>query len=217
MQKTAVSSIFFVMLIFLACCRSGAAATQDRSYFFASREACTASGLLNPRECAAAFINARSQLMDAPSFSSKDECRLRFRLCDIRRDATTDDAMSYAPNNETLYTPTAIGVEIVISAQGAAAAPTLAIETPRRMFRLFPVSHPYAREHREDGAGAELQNAAILPSDRFEPFSKRIPLIGAASFTTSALGPIATATRATDRAETVEERRRRLKAAPLIE
>jgi hypothetical protein len=206
--------------ILIACCQSGAAAaTLGRSYFFANRDACATSGIVSPRECAAAFANAQAQLRDrAPRFGSASECRLRFRLCDVARPETpVEDTMSYAPTEEAFFTPAALGVEIVVSAKGVEAAPTLAIETPTRIFPYYPVSRPYSPERREEAARPDPQNAAILPPDHFEPFAKRTPFAGATTFTASALGAIAGATHAPQKLETAEERRQRLKSAPFVQ
>jgi hypothetical protein len=206
--------------MFIACFQSGAAAaTLGRSYFFATRDACATSGIFSPRECAAAFTNARAQLRDrAPRFGSGGECRLQFRLCDVARPETpVEDAMSYAPAEEAFFTPTALGVEMVVSAKGVEAAPTLAIETPTRIFPYCPVSRPYSPERREETAPPEPQNAAILPPDHFEPFSKRTPIVGATTFIASALGAIEGATQSPEKLETAEERRQRLKSAPFVQ
>ncbi|WP_442756662.1 DUF1190 domain-containing protein [Methylocystis sp. JAN1] len=197
------------------------AAAPGKTYFFATREACAASGAFSPRECAAAFANARLQLRDiAPRFASAAECRLKFRLCEIiRPEPQGEDAMAYAPADDAAsYTPMALGVEMVASARGAEAAPTLAIDTRARLFPYFPVSHAY-QPRRDDPAqlGAVEENPSILSADRFEPFSKRKPVGSVTTFTASALGAIEGATHDSAPAETPEQRRARLKAAPFFE
>jgi Protein of unknown function (DUF1190) len=205
--------------IFLACGATAAAANLGRSYFFANRDACAASGRFTAEDCAAAFANARAQLRDrAPRFGSSEECRLKFRLCDVARPRTpVEEAMSYAPEEEVAYTPTALGVEIVVSANGVESAPTLAVETSARVFPYISISRPYRAEQRQVEAQQDAQNVAILPADHFEPFSRRRPFSTVASFTASALGAIDVATREAGRPESVDERRRRLRSAPLIE
>jgi hypothetical protein len=213
-----------------------AAAALGKTYFYATRDACVSAGAFNGRECAAAFANARAQLYDqAPRFARSSECRLRFHICEpVRVDPAADeqgadgapDAMSYAPSDETAYAPAALGVEIVASRNGAVAAPTLAIETPERLFPYYPVARPYEPGQegqsiaaRSDDAARrdrrEQQNAAILAPDHFEPFSRRKPVAGATTFTASALGAIEAT--APSVGESVEDRRMRLRNAPFVE
>jgi hypothetical protein len=210
-----------------------AAATLGKTYFYATRDACVAAGAFSGRECAAAFANARAQLHDrAPRFAGSGECRLHFRICEpVRVEIPADEAgsegasdpMSYAPMEETAFAPSALGVEIVASRNGVVAAPTLAIETPERLFPYFPVTRPYEPTQegqsiaaRSDGANRrEQQNAAILAPDHFEPFSRRRPVAGATTFTASALGAIEATAR--PGGETPDERRMRLRNAPFVE
>lgn len=196
------------------------AAGPGKIYFFATREACAASGAFTLRECAAAFQNARLQLRDrAPRFASASECQLKFRLCEaIRAEAREGDAMAYAPDDAApVYTPMALGVEMIGSAKGAEAAPTLAIDMRARIFPYFPVARPYeARRDEPARLGEAQENPAILSADRFEPFPKR-KLGSVTTFTASALGAIEGATRDSDAMETPEQRRARLKAAPFVE
>ncbi|WP_424363014.1 DUF1190 domain-containing protein [Methylocystis parvus] len=202
---------------------AGAATTAapGRIYFFATREACVASAAFSARECAAAFINARAQLRDrAPRFSSAGECRIKFRMCEAaREEPQSGEAMAYAQEEDAVaYTPMALGVEMVASARGAEAAPTLAVDTRARLFPYFPVSRPY-EPHRDEPAqiGAVEENPSILAPGRFEPFSKRKAIGSVTTFTASALGAIEGATHEAGPAETPEQRRARLKAAPFIE
>jgi hypothetical protein len=214
----ALASVCIAVLSIFA--RPAAATTLGRSYFFVNRDACAASGVFGRRACAAAFDNARAQLRDrAPRFSSGAECRLHFRLCDLTQpEAPVEKIMSYAPSEEVSYTPIALGVELVVSAKGIEAAPTLAVEAAVRLFPFYPVSRPYQPDRQEgEEALAESQSAAILPSDHFEPFYRRMPPVGPTSFTEFALGAIETATREPVRPETIEERRRRLRSAPLVQ
>lgn len=209
-------AIFFVSFAIPGGIANAAASTAGKTYFFATREACVASGAFTARECIAAFANARQQLRDrAPRFETGSDCRLRFRLCDVsREESQEDDALAYAPSEAVAYTPTALGVEIVATPKGAEAAPTLAVDTPARTFPYFPVSRRYEAQRPESAqAGADPENPAILAADRFEPFSKCKPAKGATTFVASALGAIEGATHD----ESAEERRARLKAAPFIE
>lgn len=196
------------------------AATLGKTYFFASRDACLASGAFAARECAAAFANARAQLRDkSPRFSGSAECRLHFRLCErLAADATDGGALPYAAEEEEeIYAPAALGVEMIASARGVEAAPTLAVETPNRIFPYFPVSKSYeAQEGETAQAKAVQEKAAILAPDRFVPFSTRKPFTGEVTFAATALGAIEGATAGASPDETREQRRLRLKSAPFV-
>jgi uncharacterized protein YgiB involved in biofilm formation len=209
------------LMSFSAFVNDAAAATLGKTYFFATRDACVSSGVFTVRECASAFSNAHAQLRDrAPRFAAGAECRLHFHICQlVPADPGPEDAMSYAPVEEPSYAPSALGVEMVASANGVEAAPTLAVETRERLFAYYPVSKVYEfeQEGRSEAARGdgnhERQNAAILSPDHFEPFSKRKPVAGATTFTASALGAIA----ASSGNESRDERRMRLRNAPFVE
>ncbi|MBI1980971.1 MAG: DUF1190 domain-containing protein [Methylocystis sp.] len=193
-------------------------ATSGKTYFFATQEACTASRTFTARECAAAFINAKAQLEDrAPRFESSGDCRLRFRLCEVRWiEPQQDEALAYAETDAVAFMPMALGVELIKTARGVEAAPTLAVDTPTKLFPYFPVSLTYeARMSLQPRT--EPENSAILSADRFEPFSERQPFTGATTFIPAALGAIEGATNGSASYETREERRARLKNAPFVE
>jgi len=216
------------LLSLTAIVNNAAAATVGRTYFFATRGACVASGAFSGRECAAAFANAHAQLEDrAPRFASSADCRLHFRICEpLRLSSPSDsqDPMSFAPAEELSYAPSALGVEIVASPDGVVEAPSLAVETRERLFPYYSVSRAYepgqegASVHARGEAGGkrEQQNAAILSPDYFEPFSKRKPFVGATTFTASALGAIQGAAGDPGN-ESREERRMRLRNAPFVD
>lgn len=192
------------------------AATTGKAYFFASREACIASQVFAEHECAAAFANAREQLFDlAPRFSSGGECRLRFQLCEIRGGGPQEEeAMSYAEAEEPIiYTPVALGVEMAATANGVEASPTLAVDTPAKLFPRFPVSEIYERQEAREDAD---RYGAILPADRFQPFPKRKPIDVNQVFRPFALGAV-DETRRPASQETPAARRERLKNAPFVE
>jgi uncharacterized protein YgiB involved in biofilm formation len=223
--------VFLLAAGLMAAGLAPAAAESAKTWFFATREACLAAGAFSARECANAFANARAQLRDrAPRFGSAAECRLRFRLCERGADAAPreSEALAYAaPEPAAVYTPMALGVEMIATARGAEAAPTLAIDSRSRLFPYYPVGRDYAarrafereNEQAQDAARpAETQNAAILPPDHFEPFSSRKPVRGAVTFTASVLGSIDYGPAdAAPRSETREQRRARLKSAPFIQ
>jgi hypothetical protein len=200
------------MLAIGGSCPEGQARPVAKSYFFATREACAASGAFRKRDCEAAFANAFDQLRDrAPNFSSKGDCQLRFRLCEIRRDDVLAVSGRSAPPT---YTPLALGVEIADTGAGAVAAPVLAVETPAGMFLAQPVSRAYASR----GSETREQNEPRLapPTDRFEPFSSpralnSNELIEASGFSAFTQGGVL------ESHETQGDRRTRLRNAPLIE
>jgi len=192
------------------------AAPIGKSYFFATREACAASGAFRKSECDAAFANALDQLRDsAPSFSSRADCQLRFRLCELRRDETAGESGRGEPR---IYAPLALGIEIANTSTGAVASPVLAVEPPPGMFPAQPVSRSYAPQ----GEEKREQNGAAFnpwpPADHFEAFSSRRgpdakESIGSSGFI--ALGQEKGDLAATR--ETQKERRTRLRSAPFVE
>lgn len=206
-------STFFLLAIGVGC-PEGRARTLGKSYFFATREACAASGAFRKRDCDAAFANAFDELRDrAPSFSSRGDCQLRFRLCELRRDDVLAASGFSAPPT---YAPLALGVEIADAGAGAVAAPVLAVETPLGMFPAQPVSRAYAQRASRTRELNELRLAP--PTDRFEPFSRpRAPnsneMIEASGFSAfiQEKGGLPEAH------ESQEERRARLKNAPLVD
>lgn len=185
-----------------------AAPSSGRSYFFATRDACHASGAFSRQDCAAAFDNALAVLRDrAPHFSSLVDCRLRFALCERRNDGLG-------------YSPVGLGVEIVASARGSRVTPAMAVETPASLFPLVPLAEQYAaRDMYRDAYSVteDVDSGAgdILPSNRFEPFRKRPQIKAQFSFNYAALGEIEGAPPPAAR-ETPEQRRARLRAAPFI-
>ncbi len=198
---------------------SAHAATYGKTYFFATRDACVASGAFSSRECASAFANARAEMRDkAPRFSAVGECRLHFRLCQPAfGDAPAREVLSYSPVEEPAFVPQALGVEMIASSKGVEAAPTLAVETRNRIFPYFPVSKGYeAEEGASRQAKASQKNDAILSPERFVPFAGRKPFTGAVTFAATALGAIEGATDAA-LAETREQRRQRLQSAPFVQ
>lgn len=186
---------------------SGPAAPIGRSYFFATRDACNASGVFTRQECAMAFSNALAALRDrAPSFASVVECRIRFALCEPRRDRAG-------------YSPVGLGIEIILSARGPRVTPAMAVETPASLFPQVPITTEYVARaavlSAAPDASTELGDSDILPSDRFEPFAKRPQIKAQFSFNYASLGEIDGGRR--DSQETPEQRRARLRAAPLVQ
>lgn len=179
------------------------AAPSGRSFFFATREACHASGVFSRQECAIAFTNALAELRDrAPTFRSIVECRLRFALCEPRRDGSG-------------YAPVGLGVEIVVSPHGARVAPALAVEAPGALFPLVPVTQDYAAQEtptQQDDGRLDRRDDNILPADRFEPFAKRPRIEARFSFYNAA-----PESAGAPPPETPEQRRARLRAAPFVE
>lgn len=199
------------------------AATPGKSYFFATRDACVASGVFLQRECDAAFANASAELVDrSPRFATGADCRLRFHLCEMRRVAPEEDRETAAAEEEPgRFVPMALGVEMVATGKGVMAAPVLAVETPASLFPKVAVARAYEARDTEPPK-KEAANSTILPADHFEPFRKRRPFDGAATFSAYALGalgdtPHIEAAQSFASQESPEERRARLKNAPFIE
>ena len=215
------SATLALALQLLAVASGGAmAATPGKIYFYATREACAASGAFTRQECVAAFLNASAQLQDsAPRFASSGACRMRFQLCEIRRQPPQDaEAMSYAETESIAYTPVALGVEMVLTARGVEAAPTLAVETSGKLFPKYPVSRPYEARTPAEPEERTLQGkSTILPADHFEPFPKRETADVRGAFSPFALGALDDNARSAAADETPAERRSRLKSAPFVE
>ncbi|MCX7898589.1 MAG: DUF1190 domain-containing protein [Methylocystis sp.] len=208
--STALRRLFLLAALVAspALAESIPAAPMGKSYFFATREACRASGVFSRRDCAAAFVNAYAEWRDrAPRFSSGVECRLRFALCEFQR-------------GEAGYMPVALGVEMAPTRRGVLAAPTLAVETPERLFPKLPVSRDYDAQRdlavNDDADARRAENSDILPADRFEPFSKRPHIRASLSFSYASLGAIDDDTPRRAAEETPAQRRARLRAAPFI-
>lgn len=178
---------------------------KGKSFFFATREACVASEVFTRQECAMAFANVRAELADrAPTFASVFECRLRFGICEARRDRAG-------------FSPTGIGVEIVVSAQGVRVVPAMAVETPGRLFPKVPLTREYAAQgdfSSQQSGDLPKGDSSILPTDRFEPFAKRPEIQAQFSFNYSSLGAIEGGRPQVQ--ETAEQRRARLRSAPFI-
>jgi uncharacterized protein YgiB involved in biofilm formation len=211
-----ISPLFALAIV----ANAATAATPGKVYFFATREACAASGAFTRQECVAAFNNAAAQLQDrAPRFASRGECRARFQLCEIRRQPAGGDALAYAEAESMAFTPVALGVEMVATARGAEAAPTLAVETSARLFPKFPVRQVYEAQAPEPQPETNPLEGrtAILPSDHFEPFPRSQPMDVRATFSPFALGALDEAASSSAARESPAERRARLKSAPFIE
>jgi len=195
------------------------AAAPGKSYFFATRDACAASGVFQKRECDGAFVNARAELRDrAPRFSSSAECRIRFHLCEMRKPDPRDDEENSATGVENEdFIPLALGVEMVASLKGVEATPVLAVETPPRLFPRYPVSRLYEVQEKAPPEREASAQGAILPADHFEPFPKRAVPDSARVFSAYTLGALDDASSSAASLETPEDRRRRLKNAPFIE
>lgn len=98
-----------------------APAMTGKSVFFASPDACAASGNFSERDCVAAFDRVAAVIRArAPKFAEKYECVLQFKLCESDADG---------------FLPAAMGVEMVRSREGLVALPVLAVETPADMLR----------------------------------------------------------------------------------
>ncbi|MBG0800753.1 DUF1190 domain-containing protein [Methylocystis sp. H4A] len=218
LQSGAVAALRYVAFC-LSFVAPACAETMGKTYFFATQDACIASGAFTRRECVAAFTNAREQLLDkAPRFSASAECQLHFRICEpTYAEPSIEEPLSYAPSEESSYMPSELGVEIIASPRGVEAAPTLAVDTPHAIFAYFPVSRSYNSDDRSVQEKALQDKAAILSPDRFIPFAKHKAFTGEVTFVAAALGaiegPIGDDVSAT---EPREQRRLRLRNAPFI-
>lgn len=132
-------------------------AAAEKSFFFATREACDAAGLFDKYECVNAFVNASSELKTrAPTFLNKTDCLLRFGLCE-------SDPV------DGRYTPVLLGVEIFETRLGGLATPVLAVASPQGMFRPHPIqsvepADPSRARGETEAAGGPLAPVLILPS-----------------------------------------------------
>lgn len=188
-------------------CRIDATAAQTRkSYFFATREACAASGHFREWECEAAFTIAWELLSDrAPTFSSMDECQFRFRLCGRKE-----------PETESLYAPIALGIEIASTAEGSIAAPTLAIETPIGMLPPRPLPRAYEAQELDKIGRRDVELAPR--ADGFEPFRGRGVIELRKFIPNGDLVSLASEkARNASTLESLQARRTRIRSAPLIE
>ena len=197
--------------IFSVSCGHADAATN--SFFFATREACSASWVFNKSECANAFYNAEIELNEnAPKFKTIGECMLRFLQCESS-DANSSAEPEAQDNGP--FRPTMLGVEISYNGNAGVATPVLAAVHPAGMFKARPISRP------DVALPAVAHNQSqILRADRFEPFPLR---------STFGVAPPVDASRAEAKrhtqavSEQLEDlrkraaRREQLKAAPFIE
>ncbi len=184
-----------------------------KSFFFATRQACAASGNFNASECENAFANAQSEVLSrAPSFSAKFECQLRFTICTRLVSTTPENA------GAVRFGPEMLGVEIS-GPRNAEVTPVLAVTNPPRMFQSHPISHI------EVTPGQELvvHRGQILPAGHFEPFNSFKVVGGWAPFPAeNDISVQSIASQSHDVADLSEEaraaaRRERLKNAPFVE
>jgi hypothetical protein len=149
---------------------SVARSEEEPPKFFASIDACIASGEFLKKECRAAFYNSELQLRDrSPKFSSMSECRFRFQICEIQTpDLSVQSDEITNTEEDYKYIPVPLGVEITRSNDGLYATSVLAVETPTDLFPKFLLTG----EYNSDVLKAASANAysAIRPSDFFEPF-----------------------------------------------
>ncbi len=187
---------------------------SGKSFFFATKQACAASGDFTATECENAFANAQTEVLGrAPSFSAKFECQLRFSIC-VRRVSTT-------PENATVvrFGPEMLGVEISGLRNAEVASPVLAVATPPGLFQ----SHPISRSEVTPGQELVVHRGQILPAGRFEPFNSFKVVGGWAPFPSeNEISDQSVASQSHDVADLSDEgraaaRRERLKNAPFVE
>lgn len=170
MTKFFYRSFFVFGILLLANKVSSAQSNEENPKFFATMDACIASGDFSKKECRSAFYNSQIQLKDrSPKFVSMQECRFRFQICELQ----TTDLSTQSETNENVeedfnYIPVSLGVEIVRTNSGIYATSVLAVETPADLFPKFSLADGYDSDVLSNtGANAY---SAIRPSDYFEPF-----------------------------------------------
>jgi uncharacterized protein YgiB involved in biofilm formation len=210
-----VFALFATMMTIAGNSPRAGAAPLGKLYFFATREACAASGVFRKSECDAAFTNAFDQLRDrAPSFASRADCQIRFRLCEPQRN---ESATLSTSGERRSYMPLAIGIEIARAGKGAVAAPALAVEAPRGMFAAQPVSRAYVPGELGRDPNDTVKGAAT-PADRVEPLSAGGALDPQRSIEASGVTNVEQKKgESSPPRETPQERRIRLRNAPLVE
>jgi hypothetical protein len=221
-RRQRVIAGLFAALIAAPCVDARA---QGKSFFFATRSACLASGLFKPRECDFAFANAQTELRErAPSFVGKFDCVLRFHLCERRLVGAAEGVA--APIR---YAPEMLGVEISDLRDGGKASPVLAVASPPGLLRAHPIERLYvAPPH----VVQTPPPSATLRADRFEPFAVAAPARGWTPFVTRRNDDDAQASLQRARAaaydagdaqdeapdsEAESHRRERLRRAPFVE
>jgi len=163
-------SLFVFGIILLASKGSSAQSNEEIPKFFASLDACIASGDFSKKECRSAFHNSEIQLKDrSPKFSSMQECRFRFQICELQTiDLSAQSETSENVEEDYNYIPVSLGVEIIRANSGLYATSVLAVETPTDLFPKISLSDGYESDVLSNtGANAY---SAIRPSDYFEPF-----------------------------------------------
>lgn len=185
-----------------------------KSFFFATRQACAASGNFNANECENAFANAQAEVLGrAPTFFVKFECQLRFSIC--------ARLISTSPENAAAvrFGPEMLGVEISGPRNAEVTAPVLAVATPPGLFQ----SHPISRIEVTPGRDLVVHRGQIFPAGHFEPFNSFKVVGGWAPFPSeNEISDQSIASQSHDVADLSDEsraaaRRERLKNAPFVE
>lgn len=226
-----ISSIFGILLTLFFTQSAGAQA--DKPSFFANKEACIASDRFNNQECAQAFENAKLQVLDrAEEYSSLEECRLTFFDCEIAQISEPENInFSQAIEEKTgeKYIPTLLGVEIINNQFGPASMPILSKDNPSNPFTYISLSEKYTvrnthlidSENKKYGDIRQTDHfeqrphvGGTKPTYQFKPSSVHYavslpPNIGKRSLSDEV--NIASAS-----VETPEERRERIRNAPIV-
>ena len=166
--------------------------------FYATSGACVAAGLFKKNECDNAFSNAASEMREERFASaSRVDCVLRFRLCE-------------RSEQEGLYAPVALGVEMTRTSGVAYSTPVLAVATPQG---LLP---PRPTVATAPPPSSETRPLMGLPTDHFERVDPRSVREAWGHFTpqqTEAFPALVTQAES----ESSQARRARLLAAPYVE
>jgi hypothetical protein len=137
-----------------------APASQGKSVFFASRDACASSSQFSERACDDAFDRVATLIRErAPKFVDKVDCVLEFKMCEA---------------DEAGFRPTVLGVEIVRSANGGVSVlPMLAVDTPAYMTREPEPTQERARTGAPSPYGVlALEAASFTPASAPAPSLK---------------------------------------------
>jgi hypothetical protein len=167
--------------------------------FYATSAACVTGGLFKKQECENAFDNAAAEMREEQLASpSRVDCVLRFRLCE-------------RSEQEGLYAPVALGVEMTRASGVAYSTPVLAVATPQG---LLPPRPTVAMAEPPSGETRPLMG---LPTDHFERIDPRSVREAWGRFVPRQGEPARADLVTEAKSESTQARRSRLLAAPYVE
>lgn len=166
--------------------------------FYATSAACVAAGLFKKQECENAFANAAAEMREERfASSSRVDCILRFRLCE-------------RSEQEGLYSPVALGVEMTRASGVAYSTPVLAVATPQGLLPPRPTVDVAAPP------SGETRPLMGLPTDHFERIDPRSVREAWSHFVPRQSEAFSAFVTEAD-SESTQTRRARLQAAPYVE